>query len=415
MNKRPLLLFTGLIFNVLSGLAQAEALTSSPYSLYGLGVINQTGIGKSNGLGHTGIGLKTHTEINNLNPANYALIPANSFFYDVGLKGEYNSYSNSANGETKQNLNFSNLAIAFRISEGLGAGVTMVPYSNVGYSLIGIRSNVEGSEQTFESNVSGLGGLNDLRINLGYEVIDGLRLGFSASLLFGSISEDESFELGNSTFQSTETTNYNGLRLGFGMQYDLLKNVTIGSTIQLPSSLGGTLERTVVKSLFDLDTTVEDNESDEAANFEMPLELGFGISAKLYDSWTVSADYKKNYWNATGQQENIGDYADQDIYAIGLEYLKDAKSFKYKDRIRYRAGFNYDNGYLDIGDTKIDGFGFTTGIGIPMRAGTNSLLNLSYGYGSRGQIQNVLIQENYHMITLNLSLEDLWFKKRKIN
>ena len=126
-------------------------------------------------------------------------------------------------------------------------------------------------------------------------------------------------------------------------------------------------------------------------------------------------DYKKNYWNATGQQENIGDYADQDIYAIGLEYLKDAKSFKYKDRIRYRAGFNYDNGYLDIGDTKIDGFGFTTGIGIPMRAGTNSLLNLSYGYGSRGQIQNVLIQENYHMITLNLSLEDLWFKKRKIN
>ena len=54
--------------------AQSEALTSSPYSLYGLGVINQTSIGKFNGLGYSGIGIKSPYEINNLNPANYALI-----------------------------------------------------------------------------------------------------------------------------------------------------------------------------------------------------------------------------------------------------------------------------------------------------------------------------------------------------
>ena len=51
-------------------IAQSEALTSSPYSLYGLGIINQTSIGKSNALGYTGIGRKTATEINNLNPSN---------------------------------------------------------------------------------------------------------------------------------------------------------------------------------------------------------------------------------------------------------------------------------------------------------------------------------------------------------
>lgn len=58
-----------LIISIHSGYSQSEALTSSPYSLYGLGVINQTSIGKSNALGYTGIGLKTDSEINNLNPA----------------------------------------------------------------------------------------------------------------------------------------------------------------------------------------------------------------------------------------------------------------------------------------------------------------------------------------------------------
>ena len=67
--------------------AQSEGLTSSPYSLYGLGVINQTSVGFTNGLGYSGIGIKTDSEINNLNAANYALIPQNSFFYDIGLKG----------------------------------------------------------------------------------------------------------------------------------------------------------------------------------------------------------------------------------------------------------------------------------------------------------------------------------------
>ena len=76
-------------------------------------IINQTSIGKSNALGYTEIGRKTATEINNLNPANYALIPQNSFFYDIGVTGESNTYSNRGYNENKTNVNFSNLAFAF--------------------------------------------------------------------------------------------------------------------------------------------------------------------------------------------------------------------------------------------------------------------------------------------------------------
>jgi len=396
------------------GFAQAEGLTSSPYSFYGLGVINQTSIGKSNGMGYSGIALKTDTEINNLNPANFGIIPKNSFFYDMGVSYEHNNYSNTGYNEKKTTLNFSNLAIAFRITDGLGAGIVMVPYSDVGYSLIGLKTNIEGTNESFESNVTGLGGLNDLRINLGYAPTKKLRLGMSSSILFGNIEEDESFQISNSLFELSEKTNYSGMRLGFGIQYDLTESITLGSTVQLPVSLSGNLKRSVLKYLDGSEVIVENDNTDSTDDFKMPLELGLGVAGKFFKSLTLSADYKKNFWGATNQEENLGTYTDQDIYAFGMEYVKDPKGYKFGHRIRYRAGFNYDNGYLNLNDTKIDGYNITAGIGIPINNTTNSILNLSYSYGSKGQIQNILIKENFHLVTLNFSFEDLWFKKRKI-
>ncbi|MAU16586.1 MAG: hypothetical protein CMH46_13730 [Muricauda sp.] len=409
------LLVTGVFLVHSWMMAQSESLTSSPYSLYGLGVINQTSIGKSNGMGYTGIGLRTDTEINNLNPSNFALIPQNSFFYDIGVVGELNSYSNSSDNESKTTLNFSNLAFAFRIADRLGAGVSLVPYTDVGYTLVGLETNIEGSNETFESSVTGVGGLNDLSVNVGYGLSDSFRLGLKASYLFGNIEETEGFSISSSYFQLDEVTNYSGVRIGLGMQYDIFKDFTFGSTVQLPVSLSGNLTRSVYKTLDGVEIQVEDEESDTVSDFKLPLELGFGFSTKLMNSFTLSADYKHNFWDATEQSESVGTYMDQDIYAVGVEYLKNARGFKYWDRVRYRGGFNYDNGYLAINDNKVDGYTLTAGLGLPVGRASNSMLNISYAYGSKGQIQNILVKENYHTITVNFSLEDLWFKERKIN
>lgn len=415
MNKLLFFAIGTMLWSTSTMLAQSEGLTSSPYSLYGLGVINQASIGRTNGMGYSGIGLRSETEINNLNPANFALTPQNSFFYDIGIRGKYNSYSNSINDETKSTVNFSNLSLAFRIAERLGAGIALTPYSDVGYSLVGVNTNIEGSDESFESNINGIGGLSDFKLNLGYGLTDYLRFGASFSVLFGNIEEDEYFYLDSSAFSAEEDTNYSGGRFGLGMQLDLGKKVTLGSTVQFPTSLKGSLRRSVVKSIDGVEITVEDEESDSVDDFKLPLELGLGLSAKILKSFTLNADYKKNFWDDTEQEEHLGVYQDQDIYALGLEFVKNPTSYKYAQRIRYRAGFNYDTGYLNINNTKIEGYNITAGIGVPIGRGNNSMLNLSYSYGASGQIQNVLVKENYHTLTLNFSLEDLWFQKRVID
>lgn len=393
--------------------AQSEGLTGSPYSMYGLGITNQMSLGKSNALGRSGIALPGNTAINNLNPASYAFIFDKSFLFDVGFQSEYNHFSNKQNDENKWSFNFSNLAFGFSLSERSGIGLTLIPYTNVGYTLLGVTSNIEGSDEEFESTIIGSGGLNDLRLNYGYRLSDKLRLGASASFLFGSIQENEFFTIGSNYFEMDETTFYNGLRFGFGMQYDIVKKLSVGATVQLPVSLQGNMDRTVFKTLDGVSVIVEDEEGEDVPHFKLPTEIGFGVYFSPFEGFAVNADYKRNFWSSTNQSDNVGEYTDQDIFGIGVEYLKDTRGLKYTDRIRYRAGFTADNGYLSINNKKVSGYAITAGLGLPINARTNSMLNISYSYGQKGQLSNILIRENYHSITLNVSLEDLWFIKRK--
>ena len=126
MMNRILLVVCAVLVPIFA-MSQSEGLTSSPYSLYGLGIINQTSIGKTNSMGYSGIGLKSGTDINNLNPSNYSLVPKNSFFYDIGVVGEFNSYSNRGDDESKTTLNFSNLAFAFRMIGGASCHSSLTP------------------------------------------------------------------------------------------------------------------------------------------------------------------------------------------------------------------------------------------------------------------------------------------------
>ncbi|MEL4307548.1 OmpP1/FadL family transporter [Joostella sp. CR20] len=396
--------------------AQSESLTSSPYSLYGLGVINQSSIGKVNGMGYTGIAMKPNGYINNLNPASYALIPQNNFLFDIGGKAEINNYANKNNSENNSSFNFSNIALAFPINQKMGMGFTLIPYSQVGYSIIGLETNIEGSTEVFESNILGSGGLNEFTGNFGFSVSPRISVGFNASVLFGNIQEEENFTISSAAFGLEEETSYRGVQVGFGTQIDVLKNVTLGATVKLPTTLKGSLERSTYKTLDYNSTTVESDVEDDAADFDLPLQFGLGISSRLFnEQLLINADYRKSFWDATNQTDHIGTYTDQNSYGIGFEYQNNNRNNSYLKRIAYRTGINYDDGYLQINDDKISGYSFTGGLGLPISNRNNSTLNISYSYGTKGFVKNILVKENYHLITINVNLQDFWFVKHFVN
>jgi hypothetical protein len=98
---------------------------------------------------------------------------------------------------------------------------------------------------------------------------------------------------------------------------------------------------------------------------------------------------------------------------LGFSYQKSNESRKYFDKIRFATGFNYDTGYLEIKNQKIDDKSFSLGVSLPFDRNSSALF-ISYSYGQKGKVTSSLIKENYHKLTLNLNLDGIWFVKRKI-
>ena len=138
-----------------------------------------------------------------------------------------------------------------------------------------------------------------------------------------------------------------------------------------------------------------------------------GIKYTFADVLTLNADYKHSFWNATDMEDNIGTFTDQDLIGVGLEYYHIKSRPTYLERMKYRLGTNMDNGYLEVNGTRIKNLALTSGLALPLSQRGNSFLNISYSYGQRGEISNTLVKEKYHLITVNLSLDDIWFVKRK--
>lgn len=382
---------------------------SSPYSLFGLGTLSETTTGKINTLGKLGYAFESDTELNSLNPASYGSIGSTSFFFDLGIKAGTETFKDSNGKTTNFTGNFSNLAFAFALSPSSGIGLSLSPYTNVGYNISGIETEIEGSTSTFYSDVYGTGGLNDLKVNYGYAINDKLQIGVSGTYLFGQITQTEINYLAGNILQIEEENNYSGARLGFGFQYIPSDKMSFGGIVNLPTNIKGSQTQTI-SQLYEDDVT----ETDDVDDFKLPLELGFGFKSRVYKGLTLNVDYKKSLWDATNQSDYFGDYVNQDALGVGLEYFSDKSDYKYMNTIRYRAGFNYDNGNLLVADKRVKNYAFNLGLGLPLKKGSSSMLNINYSYGGKGQISNGYVKENYHLLSLNFSLEGIWFLKRKL-
>ncbi|GLB51093.1 membrane protein [Neptunitalea chrysea] len=390
-------------------------LTGSPYSLYGLGVFNEANLGKTNALGKSGVAFGSTYELNNLNPASLGSIFKKSFMFDIGINGEMDTYQNNKSDDSKVRTNFANLAVAFPVTPKSAVSIVLTPYSNVGYELIGLQTNVEGSTETYTTYVNGSGGLNSFKASYGIALNKAIRLGGSLEYIFGAIDENEVITYNNSYLYIDRNTYYKNLRAAVGAQIDVNEKFGFGATVKFPTSLHASQNIEVSKIIDLASITVSDDEELEIDNFDLPFEFAVGFRKTFADKFTINADYKRSLWGTTDQTDNLGTFKDKDFIGVGFEYLKSDRSFKYWDRVRYRGGFCYDNGYLTINDETIDNKALTLGLGLPLSLRNNSFINISYSYGKRGVVSSSLVKENYHMVSINLSLENMWFVKNKIN
>ena len=395
--------------------AQTTNQVNSPYSFFGLGKINDIGVGKTNALGRSGISYSSETEINTLNPASFGKVKLNSFLFDVGTRAQQTEFKNNKDQKDFKTFSFSNLAFAFALDDKSGIGFSIVPFSESNYYLDGIETAMEGSNETFLSNVSGNGGISNLKISYGRSFSEKLRVGVDFNYYFGTINETEIVSLNNDFMKIDKKSFYRGIRPVLGLQYDYSSRINLSAVLALPSYLKGSRDTEVSKIIDLAQYDIERSADKEISGFKLPTEITLGLKYQPLKTLSLHVDYRKSFWSATGIEDNIGKFEDQDFIGFGAEYYTDKCVNNFWGKIRYRLGYNFDNGYLAVNGNKIENFLLTTGLGIPLNTKTQNFINISYAYGQRGVISNILIKENYHFITVNLSFEDIWFVKKKYN
>ncbi|MCM0664761.1 aromatic hydrocarbon degradation protein [Flavobacterium tyrosinilyticum] len=399
-------------FLLMSLTSFSQSISSSPYSLYGVGSLYESDFGNLPSIGGSGIALPSDTFINNLNPASLGFMYQSHFLFDIGGKAIATTYQSSTRTEKRNNFQFSHLAFAFPVTKNSGFSLALRPYSSSVFKISNLKLPISDSQEYYYVTAQGSGGLNNLDFSYGYRFGKKLTLGATGTFLFGNTVDDRAFLISNAITTIHKKTDYNGVRATLGGQFKIDSTFTIGTTVKVPSRIKASKVQSVASIADEVETAVETNVATDTDDYYMPLELGFGVSKRFKNNLNLTLDYEKSFWDSTKQSELYGEFVNQDRFALGISYNAKKNIRKYWDRVGYSAGVNFDNGYLEVDKHRVNNASVSIGLNLPIE-NTFSSLNISYSYGQKGRIANDLIKENYHKISINLSLDGIWFVKRK--
>jgi long-subunit fatty acid transport protein len=409
-----------LLFSLIS---VAQEGTSSPYSFYGIGDIRFRGTTDTRSMGGLSV-FPDSIHLNLQNPALLASLKTTSFSisatsYRSKLKTETNS-SNAA----RTALDY--LAVGLPLGK-VGLSFGLIPYSAVGYKIENIAT--ESNPETTRFN--GVGGINKAFMAVGLEVYKNLSVGIDLQYNFGKI---ETTSLSNisgiqlSTLESNKSTG-TGFSLNTGISYftKINKKLTLftAATFAPESNIKFTNQRKInlVQILSSGAIATIDVENGEVnvpdTTIKLPQTTSFSIAIGEEKKWSVGSEIthrnSSTYSNRFVDAGSQSSFENSTRYIVGGYYIPKYNSFNnYLERINYRLGMRYEKTGLLINDQSVEDQAITLGFGLPMNANVGSNLNIGLELGKRGKTSYGLVQDNYFNVSVGLSFNDVWFKRRKI-
>ncbi len=412
-----------LIFLCLSVFSQTN--TGSPYSLNELGEINFTGNVSYQSMGGIDSSIDS-IEFNINNPSSLAKIKTTNYL--IGTFYKSSSISNSSLKENIKTSNINYIAIGIPV-KNFGFGFGVLPYSSVGFNLQ--TTEEYNDDNSISTRLFGAeGNINKAFLSVGIPFFKYFSLGASANYNFGKFNYEK--------FNLMDGVNYgvfsNSSSEITGFTYNFSSNVLIPLKNDLSLSLlfslypEGELDSYNIESLYtsnassisleslgdfvDIDLNARGLEN---TKLPVPKKSIYSIGLEKKNSWFIGAQYENKlssgFENVFLDIRNVS-YRDANSISFGGYFIPDSSSLvSYWKRIKYRFGIKNDKKSIIVNNLPINQFSLNLGLGLPI-AGL-SKANLGLEIGKIGN--DDLIKENYFSLRLGLSLNDVWFIKRKYN
>jgi hypothetical protein len=321
----------------------------------------------------------------------------------------------------------SNLYFGFPVIKWWRASMGIMPYSQVGYEMQG--SQVVDNIGKLVSDYNGYGGLNKAYFGSGFSPVKNLYLGVNMAYLFGNIVKERALTFPDSAnYINTmvrSTARLSKVNFDFGLIYrkDLKEGrfFQVGLTYNPKQSVDGSSQKIAYSYVWDYtkDLEVVNDTVSYASGTKgiviLPSAYGAGLMIGNSNRWFATADVNWQKWSEFRYLDNNPGLRDNLRVSLGGQFRPAAVDMgKYYNRINYRAGFRFEQSYLEISQTRINDYGISLGVGLPMKK-SRSTLNIAVELGQQGTTANNLIKENYMRLTIGTSLQERWFLKRKFN
>jgi hypothetical protein len=406
--------------------------TASPYSYFGIGDLRATGTVENQMMGGIGV-FADSIHVNLKNPAAYASlgVQAGDDFgvtvYTAGASRRQYRFKSFTEEQSTATTNLDYLSLGFSLGKGFGMGFGIMPYTSVGYNLVDERDS---GAQPLTNIFTGEGGLNRVYYSLGYEIIKNVSIGATINFNYGNLESERLQQIEDVQFGTFDrrSSRINGFDFNYALNYTpTLKNkriLTASIRVNTQGNLVSKNDRTIGSFSVATGGNIEEVNVDlDAQNlrnteFKIPTATAIGLGYGKEQNWFLGAEYTfqglSDFENPFLGLDNVV-YKDASSYALGGFIIPDVGSFtSYFKRVTYRAGLRWEKTGLLVNDVDINNFGITFGLGLPLGREFSNV-NIGFELGRRGTTRANLVEESYFKINVGLSLNDLWFQKRKIN
>lgn len=400
--------------------------SQTPYSMYGLGILDDKTLGVNSGMGGVGYAIDNNKQINPANPASYAAMDSLTFLFDVGMNVNVNWMKESTLKETKTTANFDYAVLQFPMGKRFAASLGVMPYSDVAYDYssyipLGAYSR------------TGSGGITQVYFGAAAKIWKELYFGVNAAFMFGNLTHSTTVLPASSynvmamiDLVEFHVTDY---KIELGLRYTQPVNeknsLTFGFVYSPQKKMLGK-RYTNTYSLSSSDNSITMSVSDTTSlksSYDIAASYGAGIGYKWDNRLLLGVDVTYQPWSKASflplwEREDMsadikGNLHDRIRISFGGEYRHDQYARQYLRRVRYRLGAYYDDSYLKVGDANLREIGATLGLGFPLLQ-DRSIVNLSAQYFHRKLSSGSAITENGLIISVGISFNEMWFFKSKL-
>jgi hypothetical protein len=423
--------FVGIFFlMVLPFMVKAQN-NSSPYSIIGLGNIENSDFDRYTGMGNAGVALSDSRYINNGNAASLSKLSNHVFSFEMAVRSSIDDYSggglstidpDNPKPSPTFDIAFRKLAVATKITNKWGSSLGLQPYSTANYDYTAPKLIEGTNSEELSAEYHGSGGVNQFYWGNGYQVTKNTSVGINSSILFGSLKQTESL-LGTDVLSGLNTTDniyLSGAYFNFSLQTK--KRLTS----QWVSTYGITYSpQTTLHAAYDVSVT--DNLSDTLKNdptvndrFTIPALLNVGIAFIKNNKYTFTVNAQQQNWS------DIRGNAFQPVGGASYKLTNSNKisiGYQKSNRVKNFYGVEYEksffqlgayggNTYLQVSNQQLTDFGVSLGYGRNARRSTLGYY-IALEAGRRGSDNGVVLSENYFNLNIVLSYIDHWYKGKK--